>query len=104
MSRAEPDALGREGTGTCSANPWRAGHTTAADSDRRVSGLRREAAMTLLRITDDSDRAEIAEALVNCCRTAIRAPHVFGKADHPSAWDKAHATLDVLLDEWVKAR
>lgn len=60
--------------------------------------------MTLLRVTDDSDREELAEALTHCCRTAIRAPHVFGSKDHPSAWDRAHATLDVLLDEWVKAR
>jgi hypothetical protein len=29
---------------------------------------------------------------------------VFGSKDHPSAWDKAHATLDALLDEWAKAR
>lgn len=61
--------------------------------------------MTLLRITDDSDRGEIAEALTHCCRTAIRAPHVISRdPDQPSAWDKAHATLDVLLDEWVKAQ
>lgn len=61
--------------------------------------------MTLLRITDDSDRAELAEALVHCCRTAIRAPHVISRdPDRPSEWDRIHAKLNVLLSEWERAR
>lgn len=59
---------------------------------------------TVLRVTDDSDRAEIAEALTHCCRTAIRAPHVLGTVEHPSAWDLAHLRLDALLVEWERAR
>lgn len=59
--------------------------------------------MSLLRITDDSTRDELAEALTHCCRTAIRAPHVFGDPDRPSTWDVAHKRLDALLDEWEAA-
>jgi hypothetical protein len=59
---------------------------------------------SLLRITDDSTREEIAEAITHCCRTAVRAPHVRGSDEHPSAWDRAHETLDELLCEWEAAR
>jgi hypothetical protein len=48
--------------------------------------------------------SEIVEALAHCCRTAVRAPHVFGTTEHPSAWDIAHKRLDVLLDEWLMVR
>lgn len=59
--------------------------------------------MSIIRVTDETPRAEIAEALTHCCRTAIRAPHVMGSEEHPSAWDKAHARLDALLEDWLRA-
>jgi hypothetical protein len=60
--------------------------------------------MTVLRVTDDSTREEIAEAITHCCRTAVRAPHVISPdPDRPSQWDIAHVRLNALLAEWEAA-
>jgi len=58
---------------------------------------------SILRVTDDTPRAEIAEALINACAHAHRQPCVVGTADMPSKWDSAHALLDALLTDWEAA-
>jgi hypothetical protein len=41
------------------ANPWRAGHTTAADSDRRVSGLEVASMSVACILIDGDERVEV---------------------------------------------
>lgn len=59
--------------------------------------------MTAVRVSDETTRAEIAEALAHVNRRAKRVPRVFGVAA-PSAWDELHDMLDHLLDDWRAAR
>lgn len=60
--------------------------------------------MSVLRITDDTTKAELAEALTHACAYAIRLPHVMSRDDrHPSQWDRAHRRLDSLLDDYQRA-
>jgi hypothetical protein len=61
------------------------------------------AAGPTLIVTDDTTRAELIEALGNQCDHAKRQPCILGTDTMPSAWDKAHARVDVLLDE-IRAR
>lgn len=53
---------------------------------------------TVLRITDDTTRAEIEQALTN---------HVATLRRWPSHWadqrDRAHARIDALLTDWERA-
>lgn len=53
-----------------------------------------------IRVTDDSTRAEIAEALTNMAAYAARQQH------HPDCerWVTAHRRIDALLDDYEKAR
>lgn len=48
-----------------------------------------------IRVTDETTRAEIEEALTTLARQAARIPR-----HHVEAKAKAHETLDVLLLEW----
>lgn len=52
-----------------------------------------------IRITDESTRAEIAEALTHLAHYAARQMH------HPdcSRWVRAHERIDVLLADWEAA-
>lgn len=54
----------------------------------------------IVRVTDDTTRAEIAEALTNLAATASRLLH------HPDngPWLRCHARMDVLLEDWLNAR
>ena len=52
-----------------------------------------------VRITDESTRTEIAEALTHLAQYAAKQQH------HPdcSRWVRAHERIDALLDDWLKA-
>lgn len=56
--------------------------------------------MDIIRVTDDTTRDQIAEACGHVCASAKRLPRVVGTAECPTLWDRLHAKLDVLLDEW----
>lgn len=57
-----------------------------------------------IRITDDSTRGEIAEALTHLNRRAKREFPRIGTAEHPTPWDRRHTALDNLLDDWRSAK
>lgn len=59
----------------------------------------------VVRVTDTTTLAELAETLGLLNDACKRAPHVKGVCS-PSAWDLAHARVDAVLDDWleVKAR
>lgn len=59
--------------------------------------------MTVVRVTDDTTRAELAETLRLLCDAAKRLPHVQGVCA-PSSWDIQHARIDAVLDEWVACK
>lgn len=59
--------------------------------------------MTHLVITDDTTKADLAEAITNVNAYAERQPHVLGVSG-PSRWDRAHAKLDALLDDYERAQ
>lgn len=56
-------------------------------------------AAEMIRITDESSRAEIAEALTHLAQYAARQMH------HPdcSRWVRAHERIDALLGDWERA-
>ena len=56
-----------------------------------------------IRVTDESTRAELAEALTNMCARAQREMPVVGTEELPTPWDRHHRVLDALLDDWEKA-
>lgn len=62
--------------------------------------------MTIQRITDDSTRAEIEEAIGFQCQHAKRQQRIVERfaGDEPSAWSKAHARIDAMLRDWEAAR
>lgn len=59
--------------------------------------------MTALRVTDDTTRAELAEAMAHVLRLAKREMPKVGTAEYPTPWDTRHATLDALLTDWEQA-
>lgn len=56
-------------------------------------------------ITDDSTRADLAEALINVNTHAKRQMYVVEKftEDPPTAWTKAHRQINALLDDMDRA-
>ena len=57
----------------------------------------------LLRITDDTTRAEIVSVITSVCDRAKRIPHVLGTEELPSEWDRRHEQIDRLLRDWEQA-
>lgn len=57
----------------------------------------------VIRVSDDSTRADIAEAMTNLCARARREMPVVGTVDLPTPWDKRHEALDALLTDWEQA-
>lgn len=57
--------------------------------------------MTTLRITDDTSKAELAEAITNLNQTAKRQMYVVEKftTDPPTKWSQMHARLNALITE-----
>lgn len=54
---------------------------------------------TVLRVTDQTTRLELAEALTNLAQYAARQQH------HPDCvrWVRAHERINVLLDDYERA-
>lgn len=59
--------------------------------------------MTVVRVTDDTTRDELAETLRLLNDAAKRVPHVRGVCS-PSSWDVQHARIDAVLDEWLACK
>lgn len=53
----------------------------------------------MLKVTDDTTRDDIAEALRHVCAYAERQPHVIGW----STWERAHERIDQLLTDYEQA-
>ena len=51
-------------------------------------------------MTDESTRAEVAEAMVYVHDRAKSTPHVVGPADEPTLWDRRHELLNAMLTDW----
>lgn len=62
------------------------------------------ATKTVLRVTDDDDRASIGEAIGHLNHLAKREMRVVGTEEFPTPWDKAHRRMDGPLDDWLAAR
>ena len=58
----------------------------------------------VIKVSDDSTRADIAEALRNLCQRARREMPVVGTAELPTPWDKRHHAIDELLDDYERAQ
>lgn len=57
----------------------------------------------IVKITDDTTRAELAEALTNLSHAAQREFPVVGSEDAPTPWDRRHRTINQLLHDWQAA-
>lgn len=57
-----------------------------------------------IRVTDDTPQAELEECLTHLCHSAKRCVPKVGDAEHPTGWDRAHARMDALLDDWLRVR
>jgi hypothetical protein len=53
-----------------------------------------------IRVTDESTRAEVAEAMVYVNDRAKHTPHAVGTAEHPTLWDRRHSLLNAMLTDW----
>ena len=51
-------------------------------------------------VTDESSRAEVAEAMIHVNAKARMTPAVIGTSEEPSAWDRRHRLLDAMLTDW----
>lgn len=56
-------------------------------------------AADILRISDEVDREQIAEAITHLGHRAKREFAVVGTPDQPSPWDMRHAAINDLLDQ-----
>lgn len=59
--------------------------------------------MTVLKVSDESTRAEIETVLADVVRRAKRCMPKVGCAALETPWDEAHDLLDHLLDDWQHA-
>lgn len=57
-----------------------------------------------IRVTDDTPLSDLEECLAHLCHAAKRQIPKVGDEEHPTGWDKAHLTIDAVLDDWVRAR
>lgn len=55
---------------------------------------------TCIRVTDESTRAEVAEAMVYINDRAKLTPHRVGTTEDPSLWDRRHMLLNAMLSDW----
>ncbi len=60
---------------------------------------------TIIRVTDDTTRAELEEALTNLANHARRQVYVIEKFtdDRPTAWTVAHRQINAVLGDWLSA-
>lgn len=63
-------------------------------------------AQPMIRVTDDSTRDEIAEALGWTNLSAKRQQRIIERfmTDEPSAWTRMHRKLNAMLDDWQAAK
>lgn len=54
-------------------------------------------------VTDDTTRAELAEALGHLSHAAQREMPVVGSVTLVTPWDKSHERIDAMLDDWQRA-
>lgn len=59
---------------------------------------------SLLIVTDDTTRSELAEALTHLNHAARREFPVVGNDAHPTPWDRAHRRMDGPLDDYLAAK
>lgn len=59
----------------------------------------------LIRVTDETTRADLAETLGHLAAHAKRQPYVVRRFDSDplTSWDKAHAQIDAVLTDWQAA-
>lgn len=57
----------------------------------------------VLRVTDETTRDELVEALGNMNRSAKRTMAVVGTDLVPTPWDRFHARINALLDDLERA-
>lgn len=57
----------------------------------------------VLRVTDATPRAELAELLAEANHAAQRDFPKVGTPEHPTPWDDSHAFINELLTDWQKA-
>ena len=53
-----------------------------------------------LRVTDESTRAEVADAMTYINELTKLTPGVVGSPAHPSLWDRRHELLNAMLTDW----
>lgn len=59
--------------------------------------------MDTIRINDDTSRVELEQALTNLNHRAQREYPVVGSTGHPTPWDRRHAQINAVLDDWQHA-
>ena len=57
----------------------------------------------IVRVTDETPRAEIADLLAEAVHQAGRTFRVVGSPEHPTDWDAAHELIDELLSDYFEA-
>lgn len=53
----------------------------------------------IIRVTDDTTREGLAEAIGGVNGRAKRIPHVVGSEELPTEWDRRHAQINDMLTE-----
>ena len=53
-----------------------------------------------IRVTDESTRAEVAEAMTYINDAAKATPREIGPAGEPTLWDRRHELLNAMLTDW----
>lgn len=66
--------------------------------DRGDSARQTGVSMSTIRITDESTREDLEEALTHLAHAAAREMPVVGTDAMPTPWDRRHAAIDELLD------
>lgn len=57
----------------------------------------------VMRVTDETSRAVVADLIVEANRLAKRAPHIVGCDRLRTPWDELHLDIDALLTDWMDA-
>jgi hypothetical protein len=59
----------------------------------------------LIRVTDDTTKADLAEAITNLAVKAKHEQHIVERYsnDEPTAWSMRHRAINAALDYWQRA-
>ena len=55
---------------------------------------------TSIRVTDESTREEVAEAMTYINDAAKTTPRLIGTSQQPTLWDRRHELLNAMLTDW----